>query len=498
MKYILGIDIGTTNTKAVAYDLQGKPVAQANSTYSFISQEEGFHELDPRILFAAVTSVMKSVLESMPSEHLGGVSFSSAMHGLIAVDEEGKPLTNMITWADLRSHDYAMRLKYTDAGHKIYERTGTPIHPMSPLCKLMWMKDNLKDVFDNAHKFISIKEYVFFQFFGEFIIDHSVASSTGLFDIYDLDWNKVALNAAGVTADRLSRLVKTTHTVTGLLANYTNMFGIADDIPFVIGASDGCLAHIGSNALGKGDVSLTIGTSGAVRMMIDRPAFDPKQRIFNYVMMDNAYLSGGALNNGGNVMQWFAKGFLKKDFSAKEQFEDFIAEACAVSPGADGLVFLPYIYGERAPVWDADAKGIFYGVSSVHTSAHFMRAIMEGISFALLEILDIMEETVGPAQNIYASGGFIRSEKWKKLLADVLGRTISVTHAEDSSAAGAAMIAMLALGLKKDMDEMKSFFTVKETFEPDMKDREVYRRNYEVYSKLYLRFKELNTSAKLF
>ncbi|RYG53723.1 MAG: gluconate kinase [Chitinophagaceae bacterium] len=489
MKYILGIDIGTTNTKAVAYDLQGKPVAQANSTYPFISEHERFHELDPRALFNAVIDVMKGVLDKIPPEQLAGVSFSSAMHGLIAVDDKGEPLTNMITWADLRSHEYAMRLKDTDVGHKIYERTGTPIHAMSPLCKLMWMKENLTEVFNKAHKFISIKEYVFYHFFGEFVIDHSIASSTGLFDIYELDWNKDALNAAGVTANRLSALVKTTHVVTGLSARYAEMFGISGDTPFIIGASDGCLAHIGSNALGKGDVSLTIGTSGAVRMMVDKPAYDPKERIFNYVLMDNAYLSGGPLNNGGNVMQWFAKGFLQKDFSATEEFSDCIAEACAISPGADGLIFLPYIYGERAPVWDADAKGIFYGVSSVHTSAHFMRAIMEGISFALLEILSIMEETIGTAANIYASGGFIRSEKWKQLLADVLGRTICVTHAEDSSAAGAGMLGMLALGFKKDLDEMREFFSVKETFEPDLNDRDVYLKNYKIYSELYLRFK---------
>lgn len=491
MKYILGIDIGTTNTKAVAYDLQGAPIAQASGTYPFISAQEGYHELDPRVLFTTVTEVMKAVLEITPRENLAGVCFSSAMHGLIAVDEHCQPLTNMITWADLRSSEYAMRLKYTEVGHRLYERTGTPVHPMAPLCKLMWLRDKQPDVFARSHKFISIKEYVYYHFFGEFIIDHSVASSTGLFDIYHLDWNAEALRTAGITKEKLSTPVKTTHVVTGIATTYAAMFGISRDTPFVAGASDGCLAHIGSNALGSGDVSLTIGTSGAVRMMIDAPAFDPKQRIFNYVLMENAYLSGGPLNNGGNVMQWFARGFLKKEFSKTDEFEEFIAEACAMPPGSGGLVFLPYIYGERAPVWDADARGIFFGVSAVHTAAHFMRAIMEGISFALLEILNTMEETIGPSKNIYASGGFIRSDNWKKLLADVLGRKIYITHAEDSSAAGAAMMAMLALGLKKDLNEMRSFFTIKETYEPDMTDHEVYMRNYEVYSKLYEKFKEI-------
>src|SRR5690349_15098354 len=184
MKYILGIDIGTTNTKAVAFDLQGKPVAQYNRTYPFISEQEGYHELDPRVLFKAVTEVMTAVLKSTVAHDLAGIAFSSAMHGLIAVDEKGQPLTNMITWADLRSTEYAMRLKFSELGHKLYERTGTPIHPMAPLCKLMWMREQQSDIFAKAHKFISIKEYVFFHFFGEFIVDYSIASSTGLFDIY--------------------------------------------------------------------------------------------------------------------------------------------------------------------------------------------------------------------------------------------------------------------------------------------------------------------------
>jgi gluconokinase len=226
-------------------------------------------------------------------------------------------------------------------------------------------------------------------------------------------------------------------------------------------------------------------------MMIDKPAYDAKERIFNYVLTDKQYICGGALNNGGNVMQWFARNFLKENFTSADQFEEFIDEAYAMPPGSDGLVFLPYIYGERAPVWDAEAKGIFFGISAAHTRAHFMRSIMEGISFALNELLITMEETVGPVKTIYASGGFIRSKKWISLLADVLGRKISITHAEDSSAAGAAMLGMIALGVAHDVQEMKTFFSEKETFEPDVKDRQVYISNYEVYSNLYSKFKEL-------
>lgn len=491
MNYIIGIDIGTTNSKAVAYDMQGRVLRQANETYGFVSTQEGFHELEPQLLFDSVLAVMKAVIVHEDDTLLTGVSFSAAMHGLIAVDDAGQPLTRMITWADLRSSAYARRLKDSGDDRKLYERTGTPVHPMSPLCKLMWLKDHEPQIFDKAHKFISIKEFIFYKFFGTFVVDHSIASSTGLFDIYSLHWNADALAMAGIDESRLSTHADSTHIIKGLLQKFADILQISPDTPFIIGASDGCLAHLGCNALEKGDVSITIGTSGAVRIMTEKPLYDKKQRIFNYLLADGLYLSGGPVNNGGNVLQWFAKSFLKKEFTAPEEFESFIDEALQVPAGSEGLVFLPYIYGERAPVWDAEARGVFFGVSSIHTIAHFMRAVMEGVCFALYSILETVEEIAGPANNIYASGGFIKSKKWVTLLADVLGKRIAVTHAEDSSAAGAAILGMKALGMIDDIRAVRSFFPVKEVFEPDMKNHEVHRRNYAVYSNLYDKFKDI-------
>jgi gluconokinase len=491
MNYLIGIDIGTTNTKAVAYNNEGVVLGSSNRTYSVIFPQEGFHELDPRELLEAALEVMAEVISENKEHDLTAVCFSAAMHGLIAVDKDGEPLTNMITWADLRSSEYAVRLKQSPIANKLYERTGTPIHAMSPLCKLMWMKDHLPDVFSKAHKFISIKEFIFFHLFNEYIVDRSIASSTGLFDIYTLDWNKDALVTAGIDAGRLSRHVESTHILAGMKQEYANRFGIDGAVPVVIGASDGCLAHIGSNAFREKDISLTIGTSGAVRIMTDEPIYDPKQRIFNYLLTGHQTISGGPVNNGGNVLEWFAKGFLKKDSFAPEDFEAFIDEALEVQAGCDGLIFLPYIYGERAPVWDAEARGVFYGVSAVHNIAHFMRAAMEGVSFALLDILESLEEFTGPVRNIYASGGFIRSRKWLQLLADVMGRKIFVTLAQDSSAAGAVILGMKALGIIAGYEEADSFFSIKDTFEPSTGSREVYRENYKIYSRLYEKLKDI-------
>lgn len=491
MNYILGIDIGTTNTKAVAYTTEGKVISHANKSYTFSAKEEGRHEIDPGILFEAVIEVIKTATANAPGYNLTGISFSSAMHGIMAVDVTGKPLTNMITWADLRSNEYAVKLKNTQRGKKIYERTGTPVHPMSPLCKLMWMKDHLSPVFKNAHKFISIKEYVFYHFFGEYLIDHSIASATGLFDIYDLNWNKLALEEAGIGEDKLSKPVPATYVVKGLKKEYASILNIDAQTPFIIGASDGCLAHIGSNAIHHNDVSLTIGTSGAVRIMTANPVHDPKQRVFNYILAEGMYISGGPVNNGGNLLQWFSTNMLRKTSLSGEDFEEFIEEASLVPAGCDGLVFLPYIYGERAPVWDADARGVFYGINGTHTIAHFMRSVLEGISFALYGILDALEAITGPVNNIYASGGFIKSGKWVSLVADVLGKKLLVTQAEDSSAAGAVIVGMKALGIIDSFAGVKSFFEIKSTYEPTMSNHESCKNNYLVYAALYDQLKDI-------
>ncbi len=491
MNYFIGIDIGTTNTKAVAYSYDGAALGSASRTYGVITPEEGYHELDPQILFEAVIDVMTTIIAGNRGHTVAALCFSAAMHGLIAVDANGAPLTNMITWADLRSTPYAEALKVSPLAARLHERTGTPIHPMSPLCKLMWMKENLPDVFEGAHKFISIKEYVFFHLFGEFIVDRSIASSTGLFDIYSLDWNADALGVAGIGETRLSRHVESSFAVRGMKPEYAGRLGIDKDVSVIIGASDGCLAHIGSNALGAKDVSLTIGTSGAVRLMTEEPVHDPKRRLFNYLLTDRLYISGGPLNNGGNVLEWFAKAFLKKDFVTPEDFESFIDEAFEVAAGAEGLIFLPYIYGERAPVWDAEARGVFYGVSAVHTLPHFMKAVMEGVSFALLEILKSMEEVTGAVNNIYASGGFIRSVKWVKMLADVMGRRISVPLSQDSSAAGAVILGMKSLGTIDSFTDASAFFSIRDTFDPDMENHRIYKENYLVYSRLYERLKDI-------
>jgi gluconokinase len=490
MQYIIGIDIGTSNTKAVAFGMAGEILEYANVSYGSIQPAPGYHEQHPEVFFNAVMSTLEEVAQRSSGKTLAGICFSSAMHGLMAVDEAGNPLTNIITWADLRSKTQAESLKASEAGKNIYRHTGTPIHSMSPLCKLIWMRENEPELFKSAHKFISVKEYIFFKLFGEYIIDYSVASATGLFDIYSLEWYSEALQAAGIQASRLSKPVSTTYIARNLKKQYANSLGIATDTPFIIGASDGCLANLGTNAVDPGDTAVTIGTSGAVRMISGMPQYDSKQRIFNYLLDEGKYVSGGPINNGAVLLKWYAENFLNRSFSKEEGFDWYLEEACSVGAGCHGLVFLPYVMGERAPVWDADAKGVFFGIHSKHTQAHFMRSIVEGISFALYQVTKSLEETIAPVTNIYASGGFIHSKQWLQILADVFGKKIHVTNVSDASAVGAAILGLKALGVLDNLSAGKSFIAVQDTYFPNEDQHRIYMANFAVYASLYHKLKE--------
>lgn len=489
MRYVIGIDIGTTNTKAVAYTETGEVLASSETSYPVYTDAAGAHELDPKDLFDAALSVLLQVTEIRNPADAVAVSFSCAMHSLILVDGDGKPLTRAMTWADRRSEAYAAALKGSEQGRRLYRQTGTPVHAMSPLCKLLWLKERQPELFRKAAKFISIKEYVWWRFLGKYQIDHSLASATGLFDIRELGWSSEALELTGVRADQLSTPVPTTHGETELISSWRTM-GLRRDVPWVIGASDGCLANLGTGAVGPGATALTIGTSGAVRMAAGSPEYDPQERLFNYILMQGRYIAGGATNNGGNAVQWYADLTLGEKSHAAGALDGLALEAEQVAAGAEGLVFLPYLLGERAPIWDAAAKGVFFGVRSNHRQAHFTRAVLEGISYGLRQIGASLEETVGPIERIYASGGFTRNKAWLQLVADIFQKKVCVMAHADASAIGAAMLGWVALGVFS-LEEAAALAAVSETYEPDAGRAEVYRNNYRIFSELYGRLKDL-------
>ncbi|MDQ2752835.1 MAG: FGGY-family carbohydrate kinase, partial [Bacteroidota bacterium] len=340
------------------------------------------------------------------------------------------------------------------------------------------------EVFKQTHKFISLKEFVFAQFFGKYIVDYSIASATGLFDIKQKVWCDEALAAAGITADFLSTPVEVTQKEDDLLPKYKHLSPTDRTLAFIIGGNDGCLANLGSGVIEHGDASLTIGTSGAIRMTSHQFRVDEQQRTFTYLLTNDIYINGGAINNGGITLEWLSKNVVSEDIN------ELLELAQTAKPGANRLLFLPYLLGERAPMWDAAAKGVLFGLTQQHTKADIARATMEGICFAMRDVLGAIEEVNGPITSIYASGGFTKSQFWLQTMSDVLNKEIMMNNSADASATGAAIIGLYALGYLKSLEESKKLFSVQRTYSPNASTSEIYNSLFFIFQSLYPKLKD--------
>lgn len=494
-QYLLGVDIGTTSTKAVVFNLEGKVQCQHAVEYPLYTPVPGAAEQDPDEIVSAVKeSIREAIKQSGIHVNMFKlVSFSAAMHSLIAVDEEGNPLTKSITWADQRSEPWVRKLKKDGSGHDIYRRTGTPLHPMSPLSNILWLKEDYPETFQQTAKYISIKEYVFHQFFGEYVVDYSIASATGLFNLENLDWDEEALEICGISADKLSKLVPTTHILKGLTQPLSEELGLDRDIPFVIGANDGVLSNLGVNAIDKGIVALTIGTSGAIRTVTDRPVTDPKGRIFCYALTEKHWVIGGPVNNGGMILRWLRDELCKEEIEEAKRLGmdpyDLITDRLQeTKPGAEGLLFHPYLAGERAPLWNANARGSFFGLGMHHKKEHMMRAVLEGINFNIYTVLLALEELIGVPSKIHATGGFAKSKTWVQMLADVFDQEVLIPESVESSCLGAVVLGLYALGEIDDLNAVSEMVGTNESHMPVKENVNVYIELMPIYlrlSKLY-------------
>ena len=469
--FYIGIDIGTTATKAICFDIKGNVIKQVSNAYPMYHPKPDWSVQNPQEI---LQTVMDCISEITKGIHPQFISFSSAMQSIIAIDETGKPLTDAILWADNRANTIAEKLKNSEKGKYFYQTTGIPIHPFSPMTKIAWFKEFDSDIFSQTYKFISIKEYVWHHLTNEYCTDTSMASGTGLLNIHTLQWDSEILNFLNLKPDQLSTVCEVTH----------QCKGVADDFLYVIGGGDGALANLGTGAMNKGCIALTIGTSGAVRLPIDKPYLDEQMRTQCYHLIDDQYLVLGAVNNGAIILQWLRETLLKTD----QSFEILFEEAEKIPPGSEGLLFVPYLLGERAPIWDAAAQGSLLGMQITHTQAHLVRATLEGILFGLFQITEILlpDPEKRKQTKVMASGGFGKSEFWLQMVADIFQMEVETSQTIEGSAWGAVLIGMKSIG-KDITNENKTG----KTFYPNTAHKSVYETAFNKFKKVYPVLKDL-------
>ena len=473
MDYFLGIDIGTTAVKAVAFSANGKLLGEQSRSYLMLHPEPDRSEQDPEEILQAVFTCVENILQvfGYPPKL---VSFSAAMHSLMAVDEKGIPISKCIIWADNRAAAIAARIRKEQREKTFYQKTGVRIHAMSPFCKLLWLRENDPALFQHAFKFIGIKEYIFFKLFGIYVVDSSIAAATGLMNMATIRWDAEILEEVGIRQSRLSRIVSVREAFSS-----PALFPSLKNVPVVIGGSDGAMANLGTSSQKSNALVVSIGTSSAVRIIVKGPEADPLMRNFCYHIRDDQFLLGAAGNNGAIVLQWLREDF----FMAPEKMPDFLSLAAGVHAGSDGLIFLPYVLGERAPVWNAAARGVLFGLSVNHTRSHTIRAAMEGVIYCVFAMAAALTEK-RDIPMIHVTGGFAQSDLWVQILSDVFNLPAGVSETVENAAWGAAKLGMEALKMDPPAEEK-----ILRTFTPSPERHGVYQQQFKKFERLYSELK---------
>lgn len=494
---VIGIDLGTTAIKVAAF-VGDEMIHLASQPANLRRSSDGAAELDPREQLAAVHTALAQAIAGVRAAGytVARVGISAAMHSLLAVDADGAPLTAAMTWADLRAEPDAEALWASPQGPAIYERTGAPIHAMTPLAKLLWLRRARPDIWRQAARFVGLKEWIWRQWFGEWAIDASLASATGLYNLRQRQWDADALALTGVSPERLSRIVPTTYTRTDILPAPLQAAGLAPGCAINIGASDGALANLAVHALDGRRLVLTIGTSLAVRVGASSVALDPATRDFCYVVTEERglYVRGAPSNSGGALLEWVyqrgaaafaadASGGAQVAPPTDSDVSFDAAMAAAGEAGSDGLYCLPYINGERAPLWTSRTSGAVVGLRSDHTAINVLRAAAEGIIFNARWIAEPLLAATPPPEAVIASGGALQSAWMRQLVADIFGLPVYEVSTLEASACGAATLADLAV-------DARSWASVSQPLapasiaQPDMTRQTDYARRYGVFQRL--------------
>ena len=488
----IGVDVGTTGVRAIAYEASGVSRASAEAFYPLRTPHPDWAEERPAEIRAATEQVVRETADALryQGRRVSGIALSTVMHSLIPMDAEKEPLTDMQTWADSRSAGIVRELKESDPAlcRAFYERTGCPMHACYPLAKILWLRRSRPELLARTKYIGSIKDYLFHTFTGEFLIDRSTASTTALYNARELAWDQEILTFIGITEDMLPPVISTTES-RPLTAEAAERMHLPAGLPVVIGATDGVLVNVGIGAVSAGQLSATIGTSGAVRMLVGEPRVDEKMRTWCYNLVDDLWVAGGAINNGGMILRWMRDKICHFSEARMEgldvdAYDLMTMKASKIPAGSDGLILLPFFTGERAPYWNSDLRGLFFGLSLNHSRSHMIRAVMEGICYGMRNVFEALQE-FGTVCDIRASGSFTKSPLWMQILADVLGEPLVLPDNSEGAAYGAAVLGFISAGEMKSIADTADLVHAKKIYTPDPANTKTYAKLADISDRLY-------------
>ena len=485
MKYWLGIDIGTGGSRALLVDASGEVVAGVTEAHEDMRMEQPlWAEQRPEDWWRAAAAAIRGVLAKADSTgaDVAGVGFSGQMHGLVLLDEADQVIRPALIWCDQRSQDQVDWINDRAGKTFVVEQTANPVLTGFTAPKLLWVRDHDPASYERARKMLLPKDYVRFMLTGERIGDVSDASGTALYDVVNRRWALPLAEKIGVDAALLPPVYESAQTAGRITASAAEQTGLAEGTPVVAGAGDQAASAVGNGIVEPGLVSCTIGTSGVVFAHMDEVAYDPEGRVHTFChAVPGKWHVMGVTQGAGLSLQWF-----RNNFAPSAEYDELLAEAATIPAGSEGLLWLPYLMGERTPHLDATARGGWVGLTAKHTRAHLIRSIVEGVSYSLKDCLDIVESLGSQVASVRASGGGARSPQWRKILAGVFAKPIATLRTQEGSAYGAALLGMVGSGQFATVEEAcKATIRESDRLTPEDGLSTVYAAGHAIFRELY-------------
>ena len=495
MSHLLGIDIGTTGAKVLLVSPDGGIVARSSHEYPLHTPRPGWAEQDPADWWAATVAGIRDILSTggIAREEIVGIGLSGQMHGSVFLDERGEVLRPAILWCDQRTAEQCQWITCQAGERTVIEETLNPVLTGFTAPKIVWLRQNEPATYARVRKILLPKDYIRFRLTGEFATEVSDASGTSLLNIPERRWSRRMLAALDLSEDMLPRVYESPEVSGRISAQAAEITGLAEGTPVVGGGGDQAAGAVGNGVVRPGIVSVTTGTSGVVFAHMDEPRADPQLRThtFCHAVPGKWHVMGVMLSAGGSL-RWYrdALGVAAAAGSGADPYDLLTTEAAEAPPGCEGLIFLPYLSGERTPYADPWARGVYFGLSLRHRRAHLIRAILEGVSYGLRDSLEILRTMGLEISQVRASGGGARSKLWRQIQADVFDADLVTMNVDEGPAFGAALLAGVGAEVFAGVEEAcDRTISISDHTVPDS-DAAFYDTFYPIYQALYASLKD--------
>jgi xylulokinase len=500
MKYLIGLDIGTTGCKGVLVTSRGRVLAAEFHEYPLSLPKPGWAEQDPEHWWQATVASLRGLLatSSVSPKSIAGLSLSGQMHGLVCLDGEDRVLRPAILWCDTRTTAQCRQIEEAVGGRpRLIQLACNPALEGFTLPKLIWVREHEPEVFERTRTVLLPKDYVRFRLTGVKAMDMSDAAGSLMLDVRRRCWSKKIMSSLGLDPAILPPLGESPEIAGGVSAEAAALTGLREGLPVAFGGADNTCAAVGNGVIDEGIVAVSIGTSGTVVAPTRSPLLDKQGRAhtFNHSVPGMWYVMG-CMMAAGLSLKWLRDTFggLERAMAAEtgvDAYEFLTAGVSGVPAGAEGLIWLPYLNGERTPHLDANARGVLFGLTPRHTKAHVVRAMLEGVVFGLRDSLEIVRDLRIPVNEIRLTGGGAKSAIWRQIQADVFGQRCVTINVEEGPAFGAAIIAGVGTGVFRDFAQASDkIISVTRTVEPNARNAAVYEKRYELFRRLYRDLKE--------